>query len=128
MPLSFKALTRWQNLLAALWPRPVWSDRTARKLLGKTLLIGITRVTADNEIIDRHQMHGHIAEADPKRGILVTLRGSRFGEEYWLPPDLRSIKRAPNGEYKLRSTGETVSNPDFLCNWTSQTPHPSETG
>lgn len=126
-PLAFRALIPWRRLLDALWPRPVWSDRIAKNLLGKVLLIGMTRVTADNELIDQKQMYGRVMEADPKRGILIRLLGSRFGEDYWLPPDLRPLKRAPAGEYRLRSTGETVRDPDFLCNWTAQASRSVET-
>ena len=39
------------------------------------------------------------------------------GTDFTLPPDLNSTKRARQGEYKLRSTGEVVVNPDFLATW-----------
>jgi len=44
---------------------------------------------------------------------LLSLEGQRTGEEYNLPPDTRSFRRAGPGEYRLRSTGETVIDPDF---------------
>jgi len=34
-----------------------------------------------------------------------------------LPPDLRSLKPAPAGEYRLRATGEIVRDPDYLATW-----------
>jgi len=40
------------------------------------------------------------------------------GELFGLPPDLSSTKPAPPGEYRLNSTGEIVTDPDFLTTWT----------
>jgi hypothetical protein len=34
--------------------------------------------------------------------------------EYKLPPYLDSIQVAPEGEYRFKSTGEIVANPDFM--------------
>ncbi|HZK81678.1 MAG TPA: hypothetical protein VFC46_11435 [Humisphaera sp.] len=35
-----------------------------------------------------------------------------------LPPDLRSLKPARPGIYRLRSTGQEIENPDYLTTWT----------
>ena len=40
------------------------------------------------------------------------------GEEEWLPPHLEAYQEAAEGEYRLRSTGEVVVDPDWLCTWT----------
>ena len=39
------------------------------------------------------------------------------GSTLILPGDLSSTRIARPGEYKLRSTGEVVTNPDFLATW-----------
>jgi hypothetical protein len=41
------------------------------------------------------------------------LEGQQSGEPYTLPPDMRSIFVAEPGEYRLRASGEVVTNPDF---------------
>jgi hypothetical protein len=37
------------------------------------------------------------------------------GEEFNLPPDTRAIEIASAGEYRLRTTGEVVMDPDFTA-------------
>ena len=62
-------------------------------------------------------MFGRVASAD-RSGIAIRLDGQRAGEIFNLPPDLRSFERASPGEYRLKSTGEMVVDPDYLCTWT----------
>lgn len=59
-------------------------------------------------------MHGIIAGASAK-GIVIRLS---TGSNYNLPPDFDAINEAPPGEYKFRSTGDVVVNPDFMTTWT----------
>lgn len=82
-------------------------------LLNKTILIGLTYYTADDEFIEQKQYWGTVIESNGKQ-ILVRLNN---GEIFSLPPDLSSTKKAPAGEYRLRSTGEIVVNPDYLTTW-----------
>jgi len=44
------------------------------------------------------------------------------GEIIGLPPDLSSTQVAALGEYRLRSTGEIVVNPDYLTTWNINRP------
>ena len=83
------------------------------ELVGKTILIGLTYYTAENELIERKQFWGTVVESNKSR-ILVRLNN---GEMFNLPPDLSAIKKAPLGEYRLHSTGEVVVNPDYLTTW-----------
>ena len=94
------------------------SHITFAELMGKTILIGLTYYTADNEFIEQKQCWGTVIESDEKR-ILVRLND---GKIFSLPPDLRSTKIAPPGEYRLRSTGEIVVNPDYLSTWNINKP------
>ncbi|HRH19598.1 MAG TPA: hypothetical protein PLE81_03065 [Brevundimonas sp.] len=66
-------------------------------------------------------MFGEIEIAD-ERGVLIRLEGERSGEEYWLPPDFGAFQPAPPGDYRLRSTGITVRDPDFTSTWTVDMP------
>jgi len=88
-------------------------------LLGKTILIGFTDYAADGTLEGYRQLVGKVEDVRPKHGILLRLQD---GEDYWLPPDHRPLKKAPKGEYRLRSTGQVVADPDFLCNWTVTKP------
>ena len=86
---------------------------TFSDLIGKTILIGLTYYTEDDEFIEQKQYWGTVIESNENR-ILVKLND---GEIFGLPPDLSSTKIAPPGEYRLRSTGEVVVDPDYLTTW-----------
>lgn len=101
---------------------PAWDDAKAAKLVGATVLIGITRLDAAGA--EQEQMFGVIRSANGRDGFEVALKGTRAGETYWLPPDLRNIDPAAPGEYRLRSTGEVVTNPDYTTTWTIHPPNP----
>lgn len=82
-------------------------------LLGKTILIGLTYYTKDNEFIEQKQYWGTVIEANEEHFYIK----QKNGEIFSLPPDLRSTERAAKGEYRLRSTGEVVVDPDFTSVW-----------
>ena len=86
---------------------------TFDELIGKVLLVEITYYTHDNEFIEQKQFYGTVTEANEN---LIRLK-QKNGKDFTLPPDLTSTKRARKGEYKLRSTGEIVVDPDFLATW-----------
>ena len=86
---------------------------TLDELVGKILLVGITYYTSSNEIIEQKQFYGTVTEANES---VICIKQSD-GTEFILPSDLSSTKRARPGEYKLRSTGEIVTNPDFFATW-----------
>lgn len=88
---------------------------TFNELIDKILLVGITYYTSDNQFIEQKQYYGKVTEANDTIIRLV----QNDGTELTLPPDLSSTKRAQPGEYKLRSTGEVVINPDFFATWNS---------
>jgi hypothetical protein len=93
--------------------------------VGKTVLLGLTFTTADGELIEQLQRHGIIEQVDPEAGIAVRLvaPGQRWdGELYWLPPDTSNLVAAAPGAYRLRSTGETIVDPDFTSTWEIASP------
>lgn len=82
-------------------------------LLGKTILVGVTYYTKENKFIEQKQYWGTVFEANEEH----ILFRQKSGEVMILPPDLRSTQPAPKGEYRLRSTGEIVVDPDFTSVW-----------
>ena len=82
-------------------------------LVGKVMLVGVTYYTHDKQFIEQKQYHGTVLRAD-EDGIIIQ---KSDGEETWLPPDLRSTHPARPGEYRERSTGEIIENPDYLTFW-----------
>jgi hypothetical protein len=79
--------------------------------LGKRLLVGITYENEQGEAIRQEQFHGLIVEAG--EGEIVIKRNDT-GERKSLPPQLTPARP---GEYRLRSTGEVVVDPDYLAKW-----------
>jgi hypothetical protein len=100
--------------------RPPWDQDAANRLLDKSILVGLTYERPDGELIARVQLHGTINRVDARHGIGIERAGT--GELFWLPPDLRSFDQAPPGEYRLRSGGEVVTDPDLLSSWTIREP------
>jgi hypothetical protein len=103
---------------------PDWHE-----LVGRTILLGLTFADAEGNVITRTQRHGLIEIADPERGIATRLvaPGQPWdGELYWLPPDLSSLSEAAPGAYRLRSTGETIVDPDFTASWEIRSPAPED--
>ncbi|MET0027610.1 MAG: hypothetical protein ABW101_08225 [Candidatus Thiodiazotropha sp.] len=94
-----------------------FDPKKAKELIGKYILVGITYLDSNGEIESQQQLHGSIKRATEDEGILIQLAGVYDGEEWNMPPVTSSITKAEPGEYKLRSTGEVVTDPNFLCKW-----------
>ena len=94
----------------------------AQQLIGKHVLIGVTVQNRRGEFTRQEQFHGIVLSADEKAGIKVMLKGTREGEENWLPPATNVFEPAEPGVYKLRSTGEEVVDPAFTATWLLRQP------
>lgn len=97
-------------------PQPI-SDLS--ELLGKSVLVGITRVDHNGEVVSQEQFHGQVESLDDG---LVHIRVAGNGQDFTLPPDASSFVKAPPGHYRLHSTGEVVVDPDFTSSWTVRSP------
>ncbi len=97
-------------------------DRAEKEWIGAVVLVGLTYVTQEDEFDYQVQFYGQITYIQRDWGIQLSLSGQRAGEVYDLPPQLEAFKPAPAGEYRLRSTGEVVIDPDFTTSWTIKPP------
>jgi hypothetical protein len=102
---------------------PPWDESLAEALLKRTVLVGVATATENGTVLGYEQLYGTVTSADAS-GVVLELKGERAGEVVLLPPDPRAYTRAAPGEYRLRTTGEVVSNPDYLSVWT-RTPPPA---
>lgn len=105
--------------------RPQWEDERGRALVGKYALIGLTFVDQDENVVSQAQRHGRILDADADRGVTIEFVAPGLpwdGELYRVPPDLRAFADAAPGEYRLRSTGEVVVDPDVTATWAIKSP------
>jgi hypothetical protein len=95
--------------------RPRWDKNFAAQLDGAVVLVGITYNGPSGPRLE--QFFGTVIETDETNGITLRLAGSRSGEIYRLPPDLRAFLPAKPGSYRLRQTGEVVNDPDYTTRW-----------
>ena len=84
-------------------------------LIDKILLVGITLLDDQGELLEQIQVYGPIIKIDSD-GIVISRNGT--GSNFIVPPDFNNITEAQPGEYKLSTTGEVVVNPDFISSWT----------
>jgi hypothetical protein len=96
--------------------------RDPYSLVGKTVLIGITRLDHDDELIEKTEKFGRIVSVDQHSGIKVDVGEP---ELFTLPPTPENFNDARPGVYRLRSTGETIEDPDLTTIWTIKEPPPA---
>lgn len=94
---------------------PVLNEGRARFAMGKRVLVGLTSLDQSGEVVERHQLAARVGRIEANRGIELRLDD---GTRYWLPPDARSLREAPPGDYTLRASGQVIRDPDYLCFWT----------
>lgn len=88
------------------------------KYIGKYILIGLTYLNHSKEVDYMVEVHGVITEITNNIIYIKTKEETPFT----IPFDLRAIRLANPGTYKLRSTGEEIKNPDYLSTWTITPP------
>ena len=98
------------------------TEITFDELIGKVILIGVTYTDARDNIRCRKQWWGTIEKASASEGVCVKLSNSP--DPCVLPPDLSAVRRAAPGEYRLKESGEVVTDPDFLATWICVEPDP----
>lgn len=91
---------------------------TLENIPGKVILVGYTYVDDDGNAVEQRQFWGRVESADD-RGIHIRCSD---GQRRSIPPSLQSTKIAAPGTYRLRSTGETIENPDLLSTWIVRSP------
>lgn len=100
-----------------------WDSSFAKTLVGRLILVGLAYFdVGKEEPFEQQQLFGRVVHADERKGILLSLEGQRTGQQFNLPPDTRSFRKAEPGEYRLRTTGEVVVNPDFTVTFSIHKP------
>jgi hypothetical protein len=104
--------------------KPQLDESKAKDYIGKTVLIGVTYLDHEERQTSQQQWYGVITEVSNAKGIVISLKNDT--NYCALPPDLSALQPAKPGEYRLRATGEVVTDPDFLTTWTRRAPDPKE--
>lgn len=84
-------------------------------LIDKVILIGITVLDKNEKLITQIQVYGPVIRVSAE-GIII--KRNITSTEFAIPPDFEHITEAEEGEYRLRSSGEVVVNPDYISSWT----------
>jgi hypothetical protein len=82
--------------------------------IGRSLLLGVTYTGPDGELRRQTQLVGTIMVVDFDEGVVVSCEPD--GRTFVLPSDPSWVEKAPPAEYRLRSTGQVGTNPDYLAN------------
>jgi hypothetical protein len=105
--------------------RPAFDQRLARWLAGKRCLIGLRTLDHNGDTIAMSQVHAEILRFTPER---LLIRDLTSGEQREMPPDTRAFRYAPLGDYRLRSSGQIVTDPDADCRWSKTVAATNEPG
>jgi hypothetical protein len=97
------------------FPNLDFSDEDARNVIGRRVLVGVTHRTMEDEVASLEQFHGIVDRVSRSEGLVLRLPG---GGERTIPPDLSRLEPAAPGDYRLKTTGEIVVDPDFTAMWT----------
>jgi hypothetical protein len=98
-----------------------WDEAFAESLIGRTLLVGLTLLTHDDQLIERRQIFGVVESCHPTAGIAI--RERKTGEVTVIAPVLDAIEFGDPGIYQLRDADEVVEDPDFIASITGRQPH-----
>lgn len=82
-------------------------------LVNKLILIGLTFNDKEDRMIEQYQTHGIVKE------IIDGLLKIKLDDNsiFQLPYDPENISKADNGDYKERSTGKIIRDPDYIITW-----------
>jgi hypothetical protein len=89
-----------------------WDAALAESLIGKTLLMNLTFLDDDGEVVERQQFFGIVIDATEAEGIALDLLGEHDGDTYMLPPQTSAIAAAEPGVTTLEG-----DKPDFVASW-----------
>lgn len=78
-------------------------------------MVGITVLDANENLVNQFQFFGTVIRIS-EEGIGIEREDT--SDIFTLPPDIRGFSIAEPGEYRLRSTGEVIVDPDILSTWT----------
>lgn len=92
-----------------------YDETFAQSLIGKYVIVGYTHKKDDGTVVKYEQEHGVIIRVNEHEGVVIKPPKEKY--TFTLPPDFRSFEAAKPGKYTLKSTGEVITNPDYLVYW-----------
>ena len=89
-----------------------FDETKAGVMIGKYVLVGVTRRDANDEVLSIEEIHGEVLRISQEDGVIIS---QHDGSEFGLPPLLDCYQEAEEGIYTLKSTNEKIENPDYLA-------------
>lgn len=89
-------------------------DESKEYLKEKVFLIGLSFVDKNGDLIEQYQTHGTIVELTDNGLFKIKREDNSI---FQMPYDSETIKKADKGEYRERSTGQIVKDPDYIMTW-----------
>jgi hypothetical protein len=87
-------------------------------LKGKVFLIGLNFVDQNEEIIEQYQTHGTVNKLTIDGFFKIRRADNTI---FTIPYEKDTIKEALEGEYREKTTGEIITNPDYIMTWEIKT-------
>lgn len=97
-----------------------WDQDFADELVGQTILVGLTYLDADGEVLYRRQYFGTVQSVARSQGIILRLEHN--GELFTIAPLLGAIEPAEPGIYQLYDSELVVEDPDYTALMTVHLP------
>jgi hypothetical protein len=82
--------------------------------IGKLVLIGLTFLNDNEELVEQYQTHGVIQAIDDNGMMRIRRENSPV---FTIPFDEESMSKAKLGIYRERSSGIEIENPDYTTSW-----------
>jgi hypothetical protein len=92
-----------------------YQESISQPQVGSRVLVKFNFCDEQGEIVEEQQFQGVIESITEDE---VVLRHPSNGKEVCLPPHFGSYLVAEKGVYELPSTGESMSDPDYITEWT----------
>lgn len=89
-----------------------FDEKKAEELIGKYILVGVTRLGSDEQALSTEEIHGKVLRVSAEDGVIIL---QPDGSEFGLPPLLDCYQEADEGVYSLKSSNEKITNPDYLA-------------
>lgn len=83
-------------------------------LYGKVILVGLTFIDDNHELIEQYQTYGTVTELTEDGLIRIKRNDNSI---FQMPYNEDTLNKADKGQYRLRATQEIVIDPDFLITW-----------
>lgn len=85
-------------------------------IIGRSVIVGMTFVNANNEVLEIKDFAGQVIEISDEKGIVICNHDSK--QAIALPLNFDAFKPAVKGNYTLKQSGLKIMNPDLTCEMT----------